>query len=238
MFTVTIIGPDGVGKTTIVSRLQAGLPMPVKLIYMGDNVETSNYMLPTARWWKRRNLANTKAAKSQAAPNVNGHEKPGRANINPLRAIKKSIGFVNRILDVWYRYLVAAHFVRRGFVVLLDRHFTYDYYHFDIDPQGGRPSLKRRLNGFLLKHTLPDPDLVICLDAPAEVIFARKGEFSVEYIESRRGQYKSLEPIAKNFMLVDANRPLDVVVQEVCDIITDFENRKRRRLNHEIVAED
>lgn len=218
MFTVTIIGPDGVGKTTVVSRVREELPMPVKYVYMGDNVESSNYILPTARWWKRRNLAKSKAAKTQAAPN----HRNGAASANPLRVVKKSIGFINRILDVWYRYLVAGYFVRRGFVVLLDRHFTYDYYHFDINPENGRPSLKRRLNGFLLKHTLPDPDLVICLDAPAEVIFKRKGEFSVEYIESRRRQYRSLESIAKNFALVDANRPLEVVVQNVCDIITDF----------------
>jgi predicted ATP-grasp superfamily ATP-dependent carboligase/thymidylate kinase len=220
MFTVTIIGPDGVGKTTIVSRLLKELPRPVKHVYMGDNVESSNYILPTARWWKQRNLSKSQAAKTQAAPNVNGHQN-GRAKTNPLRALKKSVGFVNRILDVWYRYLVAGYFARRGFVVLLDRHFTYDYYHFDIDTQNGR-SLKRRVNGFLMKHTLPDPDLVICLDAPAEVIFKRKGEFSVEYIEMRRGQYKSLAAIAKNFALVDANRPLDAVVQNVCDIITDF----------------
>jgi len=234
MFTVTVIGPDGVGKTTIVSRIREELPMPVKYIYMGDNVESSNYILPTARWWKRRNLAKSQAAKTQAAPNVNGHSKNSSAKMNPVRALKKSIGFVNRILDVWYRYLVAGYFVRRGFVVLLDRHFTFDYYHFDIDPQSGQRSLKRRINGFLLKHTLPDPDLVICLDAPADVIFKRKGEFSVEYIESRRRQYRSLEAIAKNFALVDANRPLDVVVQNVCDIITDFEKQKRRRPNFEI----
>ncbi len=229
MFTVTIIGPDGVGKSTVVSRVREQLSRPVKYVYMGDNVESSNYILPTARWWKQRNLAKSKAAKTQTAPNINGHSKNSSTKMNPIRAIKKAVGFVNRILDVWYRYLVAGYFVRRGFVVLLDRHFTYDYYHFDINPENGRPSLKRRLNGFLMKHTLPDPDLVICLDAPAEVIFKRKGEFSVEYIESRRRQYKSLASIAKNFALVDANRALEVVVQNVCEIITDFEIAKTKK---------
>jgi predicted ATP-grasp superfamily ATP-dependent carboligase/thymidylate kinase len=229
MFTVSIIGPDGVGKTTIVTQLQKSLPMPVKYVYMGDNVESSNYILPWLRWWKKRHLAQSKAAKTLPKPMSPTRETTGlRA---ALRALKKSFGLVNRMLDVWYRYLVAAYFARRGYVVLLDRHFVYDYYHFDIEPQNGRRPLRRRLNGFLLKHTLPDPDLVICLDAPAEVIFRRKGEFSVEYIESRRQQYRSLQAVAKQFALVDANRELDTVVQDVRDIITNFESNAKTPLN-------
>jgi len=136
------------------------------------------------------------------------------------------VGFVNRMLDIWYRYAVAAYFARRGYVVLLDRHFVFDYYHFDIAPQNGRRPFKRRLQGFLFKHTIPEPDLVICLDAPAEVIFARKGEFDVAYLERRRQQYRSLESVARHFALVNADQELERVVQDVRDVICNFQKEK------------
>ena len=47
----------------------------------------------------------------------------------------------------------------------------------------------RRIHGYNLRRLYPRPDLVILLDAPAEVFFARKGEGTLESIESRRQEY-------------------------------------------------
>src|SRR5436305_15261284 len=49
MFSATLIGLDGVGKTTIAKRLEHALPMPVKYLYMGMNFEAGNCLLPTTR---------------------------------------------------------------------------------------------------------------------------------------------------------------------------------------------
>ncbi len=230
MFSVSVIGPDGVGKTTIVTRLKKELPLPVKYVYMGDNIESCNYILPTTRWWKKRNPPvfhkdgnSSPQADSDSASGDVG--KKGRRGLlkGTLSAAKKTIGFINRILDLWYRYLVVFYFKKRGYVVLLDRHFVFDYYHFDIAPEDGhRPDFKRRLHGAILKNTIPDPDLVICLDAPAEVIFNRKKEFSIEYIQSRRDQYKSFSSTVPNFEIVNANRGLDTVIENVSDLICNF----------------
>ena len=54
MFTVTLIGPDGVGKNTVSQELEASLKLPIKYIYMRMNVEASNVMLPSTRWWETR----------------------------------------------------------------------------------------------------------------------------------------------------------------------------------------
>ena len=67
-------------------------------------------------------------------------------------------------------------------------------------------------------------DLVICLDAPGEVVFRRKGEFSPEFLETRRHQYREFEHLVDHFELVDANRDLDLVVQDVTQAILRFEN--------------
>jgi thymidylate kinase len=138
------------------------------------------------------------------------------------------LGFLNRILEEAYRELMATLYVRRGFIVLFDRHFVLDYYHFDIDPDAPPRSFKRRLHGRFLKWISREPDLVICLDAPGEVVYARKGEFSPEFLEKRRQQYREFGRIVRRFEIVDANRDLDRVVGDVTRMIVDF----RERLPH------
>jgi GTPase SAR1 family protein len=134
-FTVALIGPDGVGKTTIARRLEREFPLPLKYLYMGDNVEACNVMLPTTRWWKRR-----QRRPHPGQPQKQAGSRGGRARLlaGPLHATRKTLGFVNRVLDEMYREMVAASYSRRGTVVLFDRHFILDYYHGDIDPTARR----------------------------------------------------------------------------------------------------
>ena len=51
-----------------------------------------------------------------------------------------------------YREGVAVRHSRRGTIVLFDRHFTLDYYHFDMNPHARKRGLKRRLHGFFLRR--------------------------------------------------------------------------------------
>src|SRR3712207_8707740 len=52
-----------------------------------------------------------------------------------------------------------------------------------------------RSHGFVLAHVYPKPDLVVYLDAPPEVMLARKGEGSVEALARRRGEYLALADV-------------------------------------------
>lgn len=240
MFTVSLIGPDGVGKTTIAKEMEASFPLPVKYLYMGINAGSSNYMLPTTRWWKNRNIKRKasegatkgKDAKTQSSNdlsiNLARHRKlaGGQRLITHGRkvvmSIRKSLGFINRILEEGYRQLIAYSYARRGYIVIFDRHFTYDYYHYDLQSQNRDWSSTRKMHGFFVKHMFPKPDLVICLDAPGEVVFQRKGEFSPEVLESKRAQYLRLKTVVKNFIVVNADRKLKLVVQDVSDLIYQF----------------
>ena len=49
MFTVAVIGPDGAGKSTVTQQVLKQLDLPLKYIYMGVNLESSNLVLPTTR---------------------------------------------------------------------------------------------------------------------------------------------------------------------------------------------
>jgi hypothetical protein len=200
---------------------------------MGDNVDSSNVMLPTTRWWKRRQrrqgvLPTMPRTNGDRAPRSAGKHRPRwrRALTWPLRCARKSLGFLNRILDETYREAVAACTFRRGTIVLFDRHFILDYYHFDIDPQAGKLGLKRRLHGLFLRWFSRPPDLVICLDAPGEVVFQRKGEFSPEFLEMRRQQYRQFQHLVDHFELIDADRDLDLVVRDVSGAILRFQQER------------
>ena len=73
--------------------------------------------------------------------------------------------------EEWYRQLVIEYYQLRGNVVLVDRHFVFDYYYHDIVRTRGYRPFSSRAHGYMLEHLYPRPDLVICLDAPAEVLY-------------------------------------------------------------------
>jgi thymidylate kinase len=235
-FTVALVGPDGVGKTTIARQLEGAGTLPIKYLYMGDNVEASNYTLPTTRWWKTRRRRARAAALQRggpaaAAPAVAVTPAGNDSGRNPARRgllrravhpLRKTLGFANRILEESYRQTVASSFVRRGSIVVFDRHFLLDYYHTDVTGERARQSLKHRMHGWFLRRVTRAPDLVVYLDAPGDVVFRRKGELTPEILEMRRHQYRSLAGVFPHFSQVDANRPLAEVVHDVTSAIERF----------------
>jgi thymidylate kinase len=70
---------------------------------------------------------------------------------------------------------------RRGRLVLFDR-YVYDA---AAPPRDGHLRLKRLYFGVLLR-CVPAPDLVLLLDAPGEVLFARKGEMTPATLDEDR----------------------------------------------------
>jgi thymidylate kinase len=68
------------------------------------------------------------------------------------------------------------------------------------------PGLLKRLYMLVLGHSCPAPDLVLVLDAPGEVMFARKGEDSPEILEKQRQGLLSLRNHVPRLQVVDATR--------------------------------
>lgn len=227
MFTVALIGADGAGKSTITRRLERELTVPVKYIYMGINVEASNLMLPTTR------LVVALKRLLGRRVNMGGPPDPERAKQRPknpvkrvLSEMKSGLRIANLMAEEWSRQLVAWYYRRRGYVVLFDRHFFIDYYAQDIaGPAKGRP-LANRVHGWMLKHLYPRPDFIIFLDAPAEVLFARKPEGSIELLERHRQAYFQLRDTVRHFVTVDATQPLDDVTRQVIDLILEFRSNR------------
>ena len=223
MFTIALIGPDGAGKTTISQGIQKSITLPLKYLYMGVNTSSSNRMLPTTRLAAALKHAASGHREWEGTPDLSQPKAPPKGLIKRTKAgIRAGLRLANRLFEECYRQGLSWYYQARGNVVLYDRHFFFDYYPFDIAPAASDIPLSRRLHGLFLKYIYPKPDLVIYLDAPAEVLFARKGEGTIESLERRRKEYLQMGKQVKHFVVVDACQPVDQVTSEVNRKIYEF----------------
>jgi hypothetical protein len=221
MVTVALVGPDGAGKSTVARRVVASLPFPARRVYMGVNLEASSTMLPTTRLALA--VKHARGGRRDMTGRIgSGPGDPAQRKHGMVAGLRSSLRMANWIAEEWYRQAIAAFYQRRGRVVVFDRHFFCDYYAHDVaDGRTGRP-LASRVHGYNLRRLYPRPDLVVLLDAPAEVLHARKGEGTVESIEARRQEYLAQAGLFRQFVVVDARQPTDAVVDEVRDRIVEF----------------
>jgi len=100
-----------------------------------------------------------------------------------------------------------------GRLVLIDRHV--------VDVVLPSPDLdwRGRVTAALVLRTAPDPDRLVFLDAPAEVVYARKGELTLEELRQRRSYYRSLAGRFPRLVTVDATQAVEQVLREVSALI-------------------
>ena len=225
MIAVALIGPDGAGKTTIARRLERELAPRARYLYMGVSAEASNRMLPTTRAVRALKRARGTPADAGGPPPPPSRLGAGPHDRRRLRsATRAALRLANLLAEEWYRQLLVAYYTRRGTVVVLDRHWFADYHAHDI--AAPRRPLDRRIHGFVLSRLYPQPDLVILLDAPPEVLLARKGEGTLEDLARRREDYLRAARSIADFAVVDASRPPDEIARELAGLI---DRRVRRR---------
>ena len=109
---------------------------------------------------------------------------------------------------------------------------AFDRYYHDmlVDPKRyryGGPMWLARWVGKII----PKPDIVILLDAPAEVLQARKQEVPFKETARQRQAYLKLVRGMKNGVVLDASQPLEKVVEDVNrTILNSMAERTRKHL--------
>jgi thymidylate kinase len=211
MIAVALIGADGAGKTTIAQMLQTSSGLPIRYMYMGFSMQSTNIALPTSR-----------LAESLRMPRVTNHPELGAAKPNVPKGrgiLWNGMRLANRLAEEWYRQGLSLYHRKRGQIVIYDRYFRFDY---EYDPFAEGRDWADRLHRWLLNHFYPKPDLVIFLDAPAEVLYARKGDANVPWLDARRQAFLRQGSSTPNFIRIDATQPLETVYQQVCGHIRKF----------------
>jgi thymidylate kinase len=187
---VAFLGPDGSGKSSV----QEGYVPLMSSLFVSTN-----------RFHLRPRLLRGSAA--GMTPNVDPHGQVPRG----------AFVSVVKLFFIWCDYVLGyalriRPLLRQGGLVIFDRY----YYDFLVDFR------RFRYGGpqwpvALLARWVPRPDLLLILNAPAEVLQARKQEVLPEESQRQMNSYREIAQIRwlqGKTRLIDATQPLDEVVQQ------------------------
>jgi thymidylate kinase len=210
---VVLLGPDGVGKSTLMEALRRELAGA----FSGVSLQT----VPPSLKQLRDGTYRVRAMDHSQGSSTRPHALPDH-----------SLGLSLLKLAYWLLYyLVVYQFtvrpaLARGRLVLHHRYLVDAL----VDPRRYRYAGP----GWLLRlmwRVTPKPDLIIILDAPPEVIRARKRELPLEEIGRQRAAYRALADTLPNGRILDAARPIDRTVAEATEIaLRSMAERTARRL--------
>lgn len=201
---VAFLGPDGSGKSAVIAGL---LPL------------VSSYFRRVQFQHLRPSVGSRRPKDGPSSTVEDPHGRPERSRLGSWAKLAYYLA------DAWlgFFFFIVPGRVRSTWVV-------YDRWLVDVlvDPKRYR----LRLPGWVLRgfvRLLPQPDLVFVLDAPTEVLQARKQEVPPEETERQRHAYRSLADSLSCAHLISVDRPVEAAVADVRRQVADFLEQRLRR---------
>ncbi len=218
---VTFLGVDGAGKSTVIPRVESDLSPAfarTKGYHKRSFRSALNWMRPRQKGEYRPQARSTHGEERRFIHDP--HTRPPRRSAASLAKLAfwwLDYGLLGYATDIYPS-------LARSTLVLFDR-----YYHdLIVDAKRyryGGPMWAVRL----VSRLIPRPDLVILLDAPPEVLYARKQEFPFAEARRQREAYLDLVKGLSNGYVIDASKPLDQVVAEAEQIILEYLAKRSTR---------
>lgn len=199
---IAFLGPDGAGKSTILERLEKNLSLPnvvgLKILHRGDDTPP--------------------AAKKTAPHAIDHHARP------PYNALLSTGKVVLRAGQWWQQYHgLIARYRAAGYVVCLDRYTLLDM---AIDPwryrYGGPLNWPRTL-----AQWLPQPEILLVLDAPEAVLLARKQEVPLAALTRQCAAYRALPTQFRQAHLVNTAQPPENTLAAIHQILHEYHRLAR-----------
>lgn len=200
-FHIALLGPDGAGKSSVAREVQQAL--------------SPAFLGSICRSFPPKILNRQVGNPSQP------HDILPRSRFSS----------VVRAVLYWWTYYSPGYYLTvypalvRSSLVIHDRHVIDCL----VDPVRYRYSGPACLLSWIWRW-IPQPELVILLDVPAEIVQSRKQEVSFDVSAKQRLAYRELVGQLPNGRIVDGSQPLTKVVAEVNEIIL---KKLRDRLIHE-----
>ena len=192
---ITFSGLDGAGKSTLIDWLRATLESenrPVTVFHMNDHIGLHAYLrqlrnLVVGRNGKREPMASNGWEDLSA-----GQPSPGPVTVKRvIRRVRYRVVWNKTLRRLIYPVDLALFFIYRLYVEKVNNHvLIMDRYFYDtlVDVTTRRTALWTRL----LERLTPAPTVPVLLDISPEESFARKGEYSVEYLRRRCVGYRGV----------------------------------------------
>jgi len=203
---IIFIGPDGSGKSTIADLTLEKLQLDGKISGVEKLHLKPGWLPPLGRLFSPRDW---------------GKPLPVGIPVDNPHASKPSgpLGSMIRLLYYLTDYALGFQIkvkplLRGGDSVLFDRYY-YDYM---IDPARMRIRLPKAVLAAFLA-LVPKPEVVIYLDAPAEVLRKRKPELPIAELERQIGEFRELVDGLPYAYRVDADRSPDEVAASAAERI-------------------
>lgn len=220
---VAFLGTDGSGKSTVMAEVERDLGPA----FWGRKQYHKRPLSSPFRWTKRYRIRPPRAKRPGAA----GPEKSAASGFNPHALPSRGAAYSLTKLAFWW-----VDFTVLGYLIEIFPRLTrlslllFDRYYQDllVDPRryhyGGSMRLAQLVGRFV-----PQPHLIFLLDAPPEVLRARKQELPFEEVARQREAYKELVWRLPNGHIMDTSKPLREAVAEVEGVMLDYMARRTAR---------
>ncbi|HIJ85578.1 MAG TPA: hypothetical protein HPQ00_15420, partial [Magnetococcales bacterium] len=209
-YCLAMLGTDGSGKSAMIESIEQALGSALH-----GAIKTRHWrpgLLPS--------IVVLLGGKGPDGPVTNPHQAPGSGKIGSL--LRLGYYALDFLLGYWL--IVFPQLVRQPCLCIFDRYF-YDFY---MDPLRSRvnlpPWIVRLFDGFI-----PKPDLVICLGAEPEVIFARKPELSLKEITLQMDRLRRWQQTFSRSFWVDSGQSMEQTRDEVTTLLFRAMARKMER---------